>query len=80
LSFSIGDVLENVATVSPLPDLLAIFGPSASIGGAAIGVFVGKASTWRRSFEDITLGATVGRVLGCMLRFLAYLVFEAIGG
>lgn len=78
-SFSIGGVLEVVATVPSLPDLLAVFGAVASIGGAAIGVFVGKASTWRRSCEDIALGATIGGVAGCLLVFLVYLLVEVIG-
>jgi hypothetical protein len=72
-------VLEIVATVPSLPDLLAVFSAVASISGAAIGVLVGKASTWRRSFEDIALGATVGGVAGCLLVFLAYVLVEVVG-
>jgi hypothetical protein len=74
------DVLEVLATIPSLPDLLSVFSAATSIGGAAIGVLAGKASTWRQSFEDIAVGATVGGVLGCMLGFLAYLLMEAAGG
>jgi hypothetical protein len=77
--FSIEGVFDGVLTIPPLPDLLAVFGAMTSIGGAAIGAFVGKASTWRRSFEDGALGATVGGVAGCLLVFLTYLLIEVIG-
>jgi hypothetical protein len=72
-------VSEVIATIPSLPDLLAVFGAWSSVGGAAIGVLVGKASTWRRSFEDIALGATVGGVVGCVLVFSIYLFIKAIG-
>jgi hypothetical protein len=72
-------VLEIVATVPSLPELLTVFGAAASIGGAAISLPVGKASTWRHSCEHVALGATVGGVAGCLLVFLVYLLVEVIG-
>jgi hypothetical protein len=72
-------VFEVIATVPSLPDLLAVSGAVASIGGAAIGVRVGKASTWRQSCEDIALGATIGGVASCLLVFLVYSLVEVLG-
>jgi hypothetical protein len=72
-------VLEAIATVPSLSDLLAVSGAVTSIGGATIGVLVGKASTWRQSCEDIALGATIGGVAGCLLVFVVYLLVEVIG-
>lgn len=71
---SIGGVLEAVFKTPPLPDLLAVFGAAAAVGGAIVGAVVGKASTWRRLFEDSSLGATVGGTLVCMVVFLIYLL------
>jgi hypothetical protein len=71
-------VFEAVFTIPPFPDLLAVFGAMTSIGGAAVGALVGKASTWRRLFEDSALGATIGGVAGCLLMFLTYLLVEVI--
>jgi hypothetical protein len=78
-SFSIGGVSDATATIPSLPDLLAVFGAVASIGGAAIGALMGKAATWRQSCEDIALGATIGGVAGCLLVFLVYLLVEVVG-
>jgi hypothetical protein len=71
--------VDVVATVPSLPDLLAVSGAAASIGGAAIGVLVGKASTWRQSCEDFALGATIGGVASCLLVFLVYSLVEVVG-
>jgi CDP-diglyceride synthetase len=76
--FSIEDV-DVVATIPSLPHLLAVSGAAASIGGTAIGVLVGKASTWRKSCEDFALGATVGGVASCLLVFLVYSLVEVVG-
>jgi hypothetical protein len=72
-------VLDAIARIPSLPNLIAVFGAVTSIGGAAIGALVGKASTWRQSCEDIALGATVGGVAGCLLVFLVYLLVEVVG-
>ncbi|HYM45528.1 MAG TPA: hypothetical protein VES65_05120 [Solirubrobacteraceae bacterium] len=66
-----------VARLPTISDLLALFGPGVTVIGGVIGLFV-QAPTWRRSFENLALGATAGGVCGCLVAFLAYLAIKLI--
>lgn len=68
-----------LTSIPALPDLLAVFCAWTSIAGAAVGVVVGKASTKRRLFEDIALGATAGGVVGCVVVFCLYPFIQTLG-
>jgi hypothetical protein len=72
-------VPEVVATVPALPDLLAVVCAIMTLGGSVAGLLVGKASTWRRAFEDIALGATVGGACGCLVVLMFYSLIKVIG-
>jgi hypothetical protein len=77
--FSIEGVFEAILTIPPLPDLLAVFGAGMTIIGGLIGWFAERAK-WRRSLENLSLGATAGGVCGLMLAFLAYLAIKLVNG
>jgi hypothetical protein len=63
-----------------LPDLLSVVCAIMTLGGSIVGLLVGKASTWRRAFEDIALGAAVGGASGCFIVFLIFSFAKVIGG
>jgi hypothetical protein len=72
-------VLEAIFKIPPLPDLLAVFGAGMTVIGGIVGWFAEKA-TWRRSLENLSLGAAAGGVCGFMLAFLAYSAVKLVNG
>jgi hypothetical protein len=77
--FRIEDVFDAILTIPPLPDLLAVFGAGMTVIGGVVGWFSQRAK-WRRSLENLSLGATAGGVFGLMLAFVAYLAVKLVNG
>jgi hypothetical protein len=77
--FSIEGVFEAILTIPPLPDLLAVFGAGMTVLGGVVGWFSERAK-WRRSLENLSLGATVGGMFGLMFAFVAYLAVKLVNG
>jgi hypothetical protein len=73
-------MLNAVAAVSSLPDLLADIGAGVTIIGGIIGLVWGGASKTRQLLEDIALGAAIGGFLGCLISFLVYVFAKIAGG
>lgn len=72
-------MLESASTAPSLPDLLTVVCAIMTLGGSIAGLAIGKASTWRRAFEDIALGATVGGACGCLVVLTLYSLIKVIG-
>jgi hypothetical protein len=73
-------MLDAVAAVSSLPDLVTEVGAGVTIIGGVIGLVLSGTPKSRRSLEDIALGAAIGGFLGCLISFLVYLFAQVITG
>lgn len=71
-------MLDAVAHVFPLPDLVDLLGSAGTALGLTFGSIAG-APTWRQAFENLALGAAVGGALGCLTAFVAYFYIQVIG-
>ncbi len=72
-------MLEAIFKIPPLPDLLAVSGAGMTVIGGVVGWFAERAP-WRRSLENLSLGASTGGVFGLMLAFAAYSAVKLVNG
>ncbi len=70
-------MLHAVANATQLTDLLTLLGSAGTATGGATGAIV-KASTLRRRFENLALGAAAGGAVGCLIAFVGYAAYVQI--
>jgi len=67
-------------TRSPtITDLLTVLGSGGTVLGGVVGWLL-KAPNWRRSFDNLAVGAAAGGVCGCLIAFMSYFGAKIAGG
>lgn len=72
-------MLDAVANVPQLTDLLTLLGSVGTVVGGTIGLVV-PASTQRQRFESLALGAAAGGASGCLIAFIGYACLNSSPG
>ena len=71
-------MLDAVVNAPPIANLLALLGSAGAVLGGVVGWFF-EATSWRRAFENLALGATVGTVCFSAAAFLSYALIRFFG-